>query len=104
MATFDVAQVTRWGIDFLIVPLRANFEFKSAQEKYATVARLQSAASDAGLHGIVVPVWASPSGDLASFAEVQYQDVLRSIDLDFVSRNINKEINVWGDSLAAIET
>lgn len=103
MTTFDIAQVTRWGIDFLIVPLRANFEFKSMQEKYAAVARLQSAANDAGLHGIVVPVWASPSGKLVSLAQIQYQNVLRSIDLEFVSCNINKNINVWDESRAVID-
>ena len=59
MAIFDVAQVTRRGIDFIIVPLHANFEFKSQQEKYAAVTRLQLAADYAGLRGIVVPVWAS---------------------------------------------
>jgi hypothetical protein len=104
MATFDVAQVTRLGSDLLIVPLHANFHFKSIQEKQATVARLQSAAIDAGLHGIVVPVWASPCGTLASLAQVEYQNVFRSIDLEFVSRNINQEINVWGESWVAIET
>ena len=104
MAVFDVAQASRWGIDFLLVPLHAIFEFKSMQEKYATLARLQSAASDAGLHGIVVPVWSSPSGKLAGLAQVEYQNVLRSIDLEFVSRNINKEINVRGESWSAMET
>jgi len=95
MAIFNVAQVTRQEIDFLIVPLHASFEFKSEQERYATVATLRSAANRAGLRGIVVPIWASRTGEMASFAEVHHRAILRSIDLEFVSHNINKMIDVW---------
>ncbi len=102
MAIFDVAQITRRGIDFIIVPLHANFEFKSQQEKYATVARLHSAADYGGLRGIVVPVWASRSGKMKSLAQAPYRAILRSIDLEFVSHNINQEIDV-GEVPASIE-
>ena len=103
MAIFDVAQLTRRGIDFIIVPLHANFEFKSEQEKYAAVVKLQSAANNAGLRGTVVPVWASRSGKMKSLAQAQYRALLRSIDLEFVSLNINQEINVGDRSQISIE-
>jgi hypothetical protein len=103
MAIFDVAQLTRRGIDFIIVPLHANFEFKSEQEKYGALARLQSAADNAGLRGIVVPVWASRGGKMKSLAQAQFRAILRSIDLEFVSLNINQEIHVGDHCQASIE-
>lgn len=30
MAIYDVAQVTEQGVNFVIVPLHANFEYKTA--------------------------------------------------------------------------
>jgi hypothetical protein len=56
------------------------------------------------LHGIVVPIWASRSGEMASFAEVHYRNILRSIDLEFASRNINTVIDVGDQSLLSSES
>ena len=103
MAIFDVAQLTHRGIEFIIVPLHANFEFKSAQEKHAAVASLQSAADGAGLRGTVVPIWASRSGKMKSLAPAQHRAVLRSIDLEFVCLNINQEIDVADQFQVSIE-
>jgi hypothetical protein len=94
MAIFDVAQINEQGVDFVLVPLHANFEFRSEQEKTATVARLRSGARGAGLDGVVIPVWALRSGKMGYFTPDRFRALLRGLDLEFVADNINGEIDV----------
>jgi hypothetical protein len=103
MAIFDVAQITEQGVDFVLVPLHANFEFRSEQEKSATVAWLRSAASRAGLSGVVIPVWALRSGKMGCFTPERYRAILRGLDLEFVADNINGEINVSDRTWAVLD-
>jgi hypothetical protein len=103
MAIFDVAQITEQGVAFVLVPLHANFESKSEQEKIATVSRLRSAASRSGLSGVVVPVWASHSGRLGCYTAERYRAILRGLDLDIVAANINGEIDVKDRNWAPLE-
>jgi hypothetical protein len=94
MAIFDVAQINEQGVDLVLVPLHANFEFRSEQEKTAIVARLRSGASGVGLDGVVIPVWALRSGKMGYFVPDRFRALLRGLDLEFVADNINGEINV----------
>ena len=103
MAIFEVAQINEQGVDFVLVPLHANFEFRSEQEKSATVARLRSGASRAGLSGVVIPVWAMRSGKMGCFTPNCYRAHLRGLDLEFVADNINGEINVSDRTWALLE-
>ncbi|HWH76904.1 MAG TPA: hypothetical protein VNT76_06010, partial [Candidatus Binatus sp.] len=92
MAIFDVARITEQGVDFVLVPLHANFEFKSDQEKCSTLARLNSGAKRAGLSGVVIPVWALRSGKMGCLAPQCHRAILRGLDLEFVADHINGEI------------
>jgi hypothetical protein len=94
MAIFDVAQITEQGVDLILVPLHANFEFKSDREKSDTLARLRSGASRAGLSGVVVPIWALRGGKMGSLMPQGGRAVMRGLDLEFVADNINGTINV----------
>ena len=103
MAIFDVAQITERGVDLILVPLHANFEFKSDHEKGDTVARLRSGASRAGLSGVVVPVWALRSGKMGCLTAERYRTLLRGIDLEYVADHINGAINVNDRAWALLE-
>ena len=41
MATFDVAHITENGVKFIIVPMHANFGFKTEHEQHTVVSKLQ---------------------------------------------------------------
>jgi hypothetical protein len=103
MAIFDVAQITEQGVDLILVPLHANFEFKSDRERNDTVARLRSGASRAGMSGIVVPIWALRSGKLGCLTAERYRILLRGIDLEYVADHINGAITVNDRAWALLE-
>jgi|SRR5258706_12970324 len=103
MAIFDVAQITEQGVDLILVPLHANFEYKSDHEKNDTVARLRSGASHAGLTGVVVPIWALRSGKMGCLATERYLGLLRGIDLEFVANHINRTITINDRAWALLE-
>ena len=103
MAIFDVAQITEQGVDLILVPLHANFEFKSDHEKNDTITRLQSGASRAGLTGVVVPIWASRNGKMSCLIAERYHNLLRGIDLEFVANHINRTITINDRAWALLE-
>lgn len=92
MTTYDFAHIMGPQIDLIIVPLHANFGYRPAAEQSATVARLCRRASAAGFTGTVVLVWDSGGGRMAFLAPADCHSFLRSIDLGFVSDNINGEL------------
>jgi hypothetical protein len=102
MAIFDLAVITEQGIDFVLVPLHASFEFRSEHEKCAMVARIRSATSRAGLSGVVIPVWALRSGKMGYLTPEPYRAMMRGFDLEFVAQNINGQIDVCDQTGAVL--
>jgi len=87
-----VAHIREQGQDIIIVPLESAFGNKSPQEQQTAVNELQARASSAGLAGIVVPVWDAGGGRMAFIALTQWHPFFNSINLQWVSRNINREL------------
>jgi hypothetical protein len=92
MPRFDVAHIREQGIDIIIIPLNSSFRFKSESEQREIISELQLRASSAGLAGTVVPVWDNGGGRMAFIAPENWHPFFRSIDLQFVAANINRQL------------
>lgn len=92
MPNFDVAHIREQGVDLIIIPLDKSFRFKSQGDQSNTVNELQMRASNAGLAGTVVPVWDNGGGRMAFIAPQNYHPFFKSINLQFVAANINREL------------
>ena len=89
--TFEVAHIREQGQDMVIVPVASVVGSKSLQKQNEIKDSLQMYAADAGLAGVVCLVW--NSGNKFSFlAPFQWHGFFRSINMRFVSVNINKRL------------
>ena len=92
MNKFDVAYIQHKGVDLIIIPLKSSFGRKTTTEQNQTAAALQSYASVAGLAGTVVPIWDAGGRRMGFLAPSKWSAFFQSIDLTFVSRNINRQL------------
>lgn len=92
MPRFDVAHIKEQGIDLIIIPLNSSFRFKNESEQHEIISELQLRASNAGLAGTVVPVWDNGGGRMAFIAPENWHPFFRSINLQFVTANINRQL------------
>ena len=93
MPSFKIAHIKEQGADMIIVPVNATFEDKTTNEQQAIVATLEAAARSAGLIGTVVPVWDHGLGQMAFMAPKAWAPFFQNIGLEFVFRNINRELS-----------
>ncbi|MGA8172202.1 MAG: hypothetical protein WB816_15405 [Methylocystis sp.] len=91
MPRFKVAHLHEQGEDMVIVPLEGSFDYKSDEEQQAIIEELQLHSRGAGLKGTVVPVW-QKSGRMAFIAPPPWHPFFRSLSLQTVFANVNKEI------------
>ncbi len=91
MPRFKVAHLHEQGQDMVIVPLEGSFDYKSDEEQQAIIEELQLHSRGAGLKGTVVPVW-QKSGRMAFIAPTPWHPFFRSLSLQTVFANVNKEI------------
>lgn len=91
MPRFDIAHIKEQGIDLIIVPLNNAFKFKSRKDQDEIISELQMRASNASLVGNVVPVWDNGNG-MGFIAPQNWHPFFKSIDLEFVEANINREL------------
>ena len=92
MKRLNVAHIQHQGVDLIIVPLETSFGRKTTTEQNQTTAVLQSYARAAGLVGTVVPVWDAGVGRMGFLAPSNWRAFFQSIDLNFVARNINRQL------------
>jgi len=92
MPRFDVAHIREQGIELIIIPLNNSFRFKNEAEQREIISELQLRASSAGLAGTVVPVWDNGGGRMAYIAPENWHQFFRSINLQFVEANINRQL------------
>ncbi|MGA2990560.1 MAG: hypothetical protein ABSD88_08795 [Candidatus Korobacteraceae bacterium] len=92
MPRFKVAHIKEQGNNMIIVPLESGFGMKSQTDQGEITGELQLHAQAAGLAGTVVPVWDAGSGRMGFFAPHNWQAFFKSISLQWVSVNINKEL------------
>ena len=91
MPNFDIAHIREQGVDIIIVPLDASFGHKTSPQQHDAIAELQSHADGAGLAGVVVPVWDS-NGQMVFIAPQRWHPFFRSINLQYVAANINRNL------------
>jgi len=92
MPRFNVAHLREQGVDLIIIPLERSFGFKSEQDQHQAIAELQERSANAGLRGVVVPVWDNGGGRMGFIAPQNWHPFFRSINLRFVTANLNREI------------
>ena len=92
MEKFKVAHIHEQGQDIIIVLVNRSFANKSSTEQGDICSWLQGCARSAGLAGIVVPVWES-GGRLFFLAPPAWLPFFKSLTIQFVQRNINKELS-----------
>ena len=92
MNKFKVAHIREQGVDLIIIPLEREFGHKSPSDQGDIAESLQICASSAGLAGTVVPVWDAGGGRLGFLAPQNFHPYFRSINLQFVLLNANREL------------
>jgi len=92
MAKFKVAHIQQQSVHLIIIHLDPSFGRKTSTEQNQTTGALQGCARAAGLAGTVVPVWDAGEGRMAFLAPSNWRSFFQSIDLNFVARNINREL------------
>lgn len=92
MATVEVAHIREQGQDMIIVPVNSEFGLKTSSSQHQFVNELQTRSVSAGLRGTVVPVWETTGGRFEFIAPRPWHAFFRSIDLDFVKANINRQL------------
>lgn len=92
MAKYKIAHIQQQSVNLIIIPLDSSFGRKTSSEQNQTTGALQGCSSAAGLAGTVVPVWDAGGGRMAFLAHSNWHSFFQSIDLNFVARNINREL------------
>jgi len=92
MSTYRVAHLHHQGHNVALIELEHSFHYRSEQEKQTALGYLQQAVKAAGMAGEAALVWEGPGGRLHYYAFTKWQRYCESIDLNFVRRNVNKEL------------
>ncbi len=92
MPNIDIAHIHEQGQDMIIAPLDGAFGNRTQGEQNSMLGAIQAAAHSAGLRGTAVIVW--QAGRRFNFMGPQrWHPFLRSIDMRWVSANINKSLS-----------
>ena len=82
------------GVDVVVVPLDASFEFRPSEEQTRVFRMLQQAAGAAGLKGTVVPVWENSGGKFRFMAERALHPYFQTLSIQVVRSNLNRELTI----------
>jgi hypothetical protein len=93
MPNYAIARIHEDGQDVIIVPLPPSFGHKPEREQNAEIAELQARAVAAGIPGPAVPVWETDDEHMAFIAPEQWHPFFRSIDMHWVTVNLNAELS-----------
>lgn len=93
MPSVKVAHLREQGQNMIIVPLDSSFGREPQPQQDATIRELQMRASGAGLAGRVVPVWDNGGGRMAFIAPQPWHPFFRSLSLQAVWGNVNRELS-----------
>jgi hypothetical protein len=94
MTKLRVAHIQEQGVDLIIVPLDVSFGNQAPAAQQSAIETLRMSATLAGLNGDVIPVWDMGDGRMAFLCHKNYHPYFRSINLEFVYANLNKELYV----------
>lgn len=76
----------------LLFALDDAFGRRTRQQQDAALCELQMRARAAGLAGTAAAFWGDASGNTRYLGPRNWEGFLRSVDLDFVLSNVNREI------------
>jgi hypothetical protein len=93
MPKYKVAHIREQGQDMIIFPLATSFAQKTESDQNEELGVLEFRANGAGFRGAAVAVWDAGSGQMGFRGPTQWHPFLRSINLQFVITNINKEVS-----------
>lgn len=93
MPRLKIAHVYHQGQTLIIIPLESSFGGNPLARQQEINAELQMRASAAGLVGTVVPVWDGGQGRMAFLAPQNWHPFFRSINLQWVATNLNRELS-----------
>jgi len=93
MSHIKVAHLRIQGIDFVFVPLDARMSQVRPPDQNQLALELRKLCQSAGLSGDVVPVWQGGSGTSFMASPAHQPMLAKSLRLDFVHKNLNKDIN-----------
>jgi len=89
--SYEIAHIREQGQNMIIVPVSSAVGSKNQQQQNKIRDSLQMFSVDAGLAGSVCLVWST--GNRFNFlAPPQWHNFFRSIDMRFVTENINKKL------------
>jgi len=91
MASWKIAHLHQQGQDMIIVPLESAFGNKPGGMQSEFIEALQICAADAGLAGIVVPVWKAGS-QFKFIAPQPWHPFFRSLHWNQIIANLNKTL------------
>ena len=92
MPAFDVAHFKEQGQDVIVVFVGRSFAQKTDAQQKELWAALQEGASNAGLAGMVVPVWEAAGHRMGFLAPKQWHPSFKSVTLADLARNINRKL------------
>jgi hypothetical protein len=92
MPKYKVAHLHEQGQDMIIFPLEAKFGHQTDSDKNHELGILGFRANAAGLRGAAVAVWDAGGGSMGFMGPQQWHPFLKSINLQFVMANLNKEV------------
>lgn len=92
MNKFKIAHLREQGSDMVIVLLDSAFENKPSADQQDVIAALQACSENAGLAGIVVPVW-QYRGRLRFIAPHNWLPFFESLNWNRIVASVNKELS-----------
>jgi hypothetical protein len=92
-AIYRVALVRERGIDLVLPIVGAVFASLPADQQATGAARLQLCAAEAGLVGVVIPVWDAGGGRLGFWAPPQWHGHLSGLTWPLVLRAVGRTLN-----------
>jgi hypothetical protein len=100
METFEVAHLNVQNVNLIVIFLNTSFDSKLPQEQHAIHLALQSAATNAGLAGNVVPVWHDPFGRTKFIAPENQRPFFQSASYEQLATQINRTLTVGYPNIA----
>jgi hypothetical protein len=89
--TYKIAHIREQGQNMIIIPVASSVNCKTQNQQNELLNTLQYFARDAGLAGTVCLVW-EVGNRLSFLAPSQWHGFFRSMNMRFVSQNINKNL------------
>ena len=96
MSSIKVAHLRVQGVDFVFVPLAPGMSRVAPHDQSQLVLELRNVCRSAGLAGDVVPVWQGASGTSFMASPAHQPMLAKSLRLDFVRNNLNKNVAALG--------